>query len=472
MLTDEVGYKFVRNCEYRLFQRPDDAIHRGLDKQTESDLARLDNFIVNFEPLARQQVDEICDRPVDLSQFTAPMQKLLHDMQAADDSFVVCSNTPRLVNGVPSKNPRYLQLRPDITDPTNRHVAEMGIRMFRAVPADKPVHSPVQAVLIGRRNNPPETARGIRSLAVYNPIHYQELPELFMDFISALTGKSPSTTGAGSEGALTKGPFNCLRPITDLNNALVSYLLTGLAGFSTPAGHIGEQVRVDHDVSLLIPEIWCRLSPQERRPESLIADQLLEKLDDFTHNGRLIPASRLGWRITTRFVRRFGGRVFDNPSKVFDTAILKPESQDLDAFADGVLHIAEAQERIAKSYFEDGSIDLACPPLKALLYIMTEGSYEGRTVTDPEFRCMFTLQAMLESDWYADRLRLRQQREQQLWKRHVESLETFLNANEYHEEKSLLNIASRLELARKQMSRVFASDYLAELHGTLGADRL
>ena len=28
--------KFVKNCEYRLFQRPDDAIHRGYDKQTEA----------------------------------------------------------------------------------------------------------------------------------------------------------------------------------------------------------------------------------------------------------------------------------------------------------------------------------------------------------------------------------------------------------------------------------------------------
>ena len=28
-----------------------------------------------------------------------------------------------------------------------------------------------------------------------------------------------STTGAGSEGALTKGPFNALRPTADLNNA-------------------------------------------------------------------------------------------------------------------------------------------------------------------------------------------------------------------------------------------------------------
>ena len=471
-ITEETSYKFVRNCEYRLFQRPDDAVHRGLDKQTEADLARSDNFIVNFEPLSRNQVNEICDRPVDLSQFTQPMQQLLHDMQQTADSYVVCSNTPRMVNGAPSRNPRYLQPLPVLIDPVNRHVAEMGMRLSRAVPVDKPVHTPVQAILIGRRNNPPEPARGIRALSVYNPIHYQELPELFMDFVSALTGKSPSTTGAGSEGALTKGPFNCLRPITDLNNALVSYLLTGLAGFSTPAGFIGSRVRVDHDISLLIPEIWCRLSAEERSPEYLIAEQLLEKLDDYEFNGRLIPASRLGWRITSRFIRRFAGRVFDNPKKVFDTEILQPETQDAAAFADGILYIAEAQQRIAKMYFEDGSIDIACPPLKALLHIMVEGSFEKKSIRDLEIRTMFTKESLLASDWYTDRLRLRQLREQQLWQRHVQSLETFFSSNEFPEEKMSMNISGRLEKSRQRLNTVLSAEYLTELQGSLGTDRL
>jgi hypothetical protein len=472
VLTEETSYKFVQNCEYRLFQRPDDAIHRGLDRQTESELARADNFIVNFEPLARQQVSEIIDRPVDLSQFTQPMQKLLLDMMNSGDSYLVCSNTPRLVNGVPSRNPRYLQPRPDLINPVNRYVGEMGIRLSRAVPADKPVHSPVQAVLIGRRNNPPEPSRGIRPLSVYNPIHYQELPELFMDFISALSGKSPSTTGAGSEGALTKGPFNCLRPITDLNNALVSYLLTGLDGFSTPAGHIGPDVRVDHDISLLIPEIWCRLSPQERSAKYLISQQLLQKLDDYEYNGSRIPASRLGWRITPRFIRHFGGRVFDNPNKVFDEAILCPESQDPAAFADGVLFIAEAQTKIARRYFEDGSIELACPPLQALLHIMADGTWQGLTIHDPAFRNLFTLDAMLTSEWYQDRLQKRQEREQSLWQRHVQSLDTFLNSSEYSEEKLVLDITGRLDFARQMLAKVSAPEYLSELAGTLGADRL
>jgi hypothetical protein len=101
-----------------------------------------------------------------------------------------------------------------------------------------------------------------------------------MEFICSMTGKSPSTTGAGSEGALTKGPFNALPPIIDLNNALVSFILTGHHAFVTAAGYVGPKVRVDHDVSLLVPEVWCRMSPEERDPRFLIANRYLEKCAD------------------------------------------------------------------------------------------------------------------------------------------------------------------------------------------------
>jgi hypothetical protein len=99
---------------------------------------------------------------------------------------------------------------------------------------------------------------------MFNPLHYLELPEAFMDFIASLTGKSPSTTGAGSEGALTKGPFNALPAIHDLNAALVSYVLTDLAVFSSAAGWVGPRWRVDHDISLLVPEILAFM--EERTP--------------------------------------------------------------------------------------------------------------------------------------------------------------------------------------------------------------
>ena len=125
------------------------------------------------------------------------MQQLLARPRPKDKGYIVCSAYPRLVDGKPSKNPRYLQLRPDLAARGPVHGRDRACAC-RATPAGRAGASfPVDAVLIGRRNNPPEAAAGIRDLAVYNPIHYQELPEFFMDFICSLTGKSPSTTGAG-----------------------------------------------------------------------------------------------------------------------------------------------------------------------------------------------------------------------------------------------------------------------------------
>ncbi len=482
------SYKFIENCEFRLFQRPDEAIHRGMDKQTEADLARPDNFISNFEPLTSEQVREMVLRVVELEKFTKPMKRLLRAAAEQDEGFVVCSAAPRMVNGQLSENPRYLQDRPDLVAPMKRYVAAMGARLSRAIPANCAVPMPVDAVLIGRRNNPPDAKRGIRSLAVYNPIHYQELPELFMDFICSLTGKSPSTTGAGSEGALTKGPFNALLPITDMNNALVSFILTGLAGFSTAAGHIGPNVRVDHDLSLLAPEVWCRLTPAERDPAWLIREGLLEPLKDFEHNGELILASRLGYRITRRFISLFFGRVFDNPSKVFDDSILRPELQDPESFADGIKYIIEAHQRVAARYYEDGSYELACPPLKAILDIMVAGRPLARSGDRPErivarsgdrpqqesqeVRRMFTLEYLLESDWYRERLSIKQRRDVALWKRHLDYVDRFIAHHGRQQTFGAVDVVARRRLAEVELTRVRSPEYLHELFGTLGADHL
>ena len=65
---------------------------------------------------------------------------------------------------------------------------------------------------------------------------------------------------------------------------------------------MGPHVRIDHDISLLVPEIWCRLAPRERDPRHLIAAGHLEPLADFEHKGEKILQSRLGYRITSKFV--------------------------------------------------------------------------------------------------------------------------------------------------------------------------
>jgi hypothetical protein len=469
MLRDGLSVKLAQNCEYRLFQRPDDAIVPGFDRQTEREMAACGNFMANYEPLQGESLAAVVDDVLTLERFTAPMRERL-ESAARDGACVVSSAHPRLVDGKPSKNPRYLQIRPDLLDPLPKYVAEIGARFHRKLPLEAQVCTPVDAVLTGRRNNPPEP--GIRALAVYNPIHYQELPELFMDFVCSLTGKSPSTTGAGSEGALTKAPFNALRPTVDLNSALVSYLLTGYAGFSSSAGHIGPDLKVAHDVSLLIPEVWARLTEEERDPRYLIAHGYLERVEDFEHRGRTVLASRLGYRITERFVAHFMGKIFDNPQAVFTPAMLRPETQDLEVFVDGVENICEAQQRVAQRYLEDGSVEDACPPLKALLHIMAQGHYQGRRIQDPEIRGLFTRESLLASDWYRERLEVKQQRDIQLARRLTLNLQQFLELRHYADEADRLDAAARLERAKAQLARVQDPAYLETLVGTLGADPL
>src|SRR5208282_2276106 len=133
--------KFAVNCEYRLFQRPDDAVHRGLDRQTEADLARHDNFLSNFEPLTAAQAKEIVERVTEFDEFSAPMREMLSGA-ASDGGMVVCSALPRLVNGKPSKNPRYLQIRPDLMAPQVRYIAERGMRVSRGLATGDPLPVP------------------------------------------------------------------------------------------------------------------------------------------------------------------------------------------------------------------------------------------------------------------------------------------------------------------------------------------
>ena len=472
-LYQNPSVKFIKNCESKLFQRPDDAIIPGYDNQTELDFSMPGNFFSNYEPLSGGQVREIIEDSIGFDRFTQPMQETLLEASVnTSPRFVVSPSHPRLVDGKPSKNPRYLQTRPDLLNPHAVHLAEMAVRLNRFVTTDKPLHHPINPVLPGRRNNPPDPGSNIRPLAVFNPIHYMELPELFMEFICSITGKSPSTTGAGSEGALTKGPFNALHPIIDLNNAVVSAKLTGYEAFITAAGYVGPHLRVDHDISLLIPEIWSRMTVRERDPRFLIQNGHLEKCEDFTHKGTTVAASRLGYRITNRFVTTFFGRVFNHPHVVFTEAMLRPELQDPEIYIDGIDNIITTHQRVAESYFEDGGVDLACPPLKALLHIMARGHYEGRTLDHPHVRSLFNRERLSTSAWYAARLSTQQAREAAAWDHHVAYLENFLSKPQYAEEARRLGIRDRLDLARHTRDRVASPNYLDHLHGTIGAQPL
>ncbi|MCF6313504.1 MAG: hypothetical protein L3J39_13750 [Verrucomicrobiales bacterium] len=461
--------KFVHNCEYRFFQRPDDAVIRGYDKQAEIDLSSQGSFLSNYECLDRDHATSEIEDAIRFGQYTEPMQEMiLNFQQASSPDYYASGAFPRMVDGKPSKNPRYLQVRPDIRDPQALYLAEMSTRLYRRQDAHTPLLRPVTSILPGRRNNPADPETGAKPLCVNNPIHHMELPELFMEYIASITGKSPSTTGAGSEGALTKGPFNALLPIYDLNNALVSYLATEQPAFITAAAYVGPNFRVDHDISLLVPEIWCRLKPEETDPAFLIKNGYMEKITDFEHQGETVLASRLGYRITMKFVRIFFGRVFNNPDSVFSEEMLKPELQDMDAFALGMKTIVAAHQASALHYFEDGSIEDACPPLKALLHIMAYGEYEDKDLEASEIRQLFTRDAMLNSDWYQQRLLSQQKQDVKAWQGHVEYLQDFLAKSSHAKVAKKLDIKSRLSGARQQLETVSDGAYLTSLIGSLG----
>ncbi len=471
----ELSQKYVQNCERHLFQRPDDAIHRGYDAQAEADIALPNAFMSNFEPLVAADARELVDDAVGFSAFTAPMQQLIQAAADAPDgvspTYFVSSAHPRLVDGKPTKNPRYLQLRTDIAKPKETATAELAMRLFRKQASSEPLITPVHVVATGRRNNPAD--EGIRPLCPYNPLHYMELPELFIEYISSMTGKSPSTTGAGSEGALTKGPFNMLPAIIDLNAAFVSFALTGYDGWISAAGYVGPDMRVDHDISLLVPEIFARMSTSERDAHNLIAQNALERLSDFEHRGKPVLASRLGYRMTARFTSLYFGRIFLHPHSVFTDEMLRPEVQDMDVFADGVANIIETHQRVAECYFADGTISMACPPLKALLEIMARGkTAEGHGLESPEVRSLFTRESVLASDWYRARLDARQRAEEARLTRAVADLDEFLGHPDNADVATRLGLQERRSAIFGELNLVRSAAYRASLVGTIGLQPL
>ena len=67
--------KLAQNCEFRLFQRPDDAIHPGFDRQTEEDMAGPGLFCSNFQPLTREDAQRIVEDVAVHDAFTQPMRE-------------------------------------------------------------------------------------------------------------------------------------------------------------------------------------------------------------------------------------------------------------------------------------------------------------------------------------------------------------------------------------------------------------
>ena len=133
-------------------------------------------------------------------------------------------------------------------------------------------------------------------------------------------------------------------------------------------------------------------------------------------------------------IRTFFGRVFNYPYSVFPEEMLRPEKQDMAVFTDGVDNIVTTHQRVAEGYFADGSVEMACPPLRpALLHIMARGHHEGCGVADAGLRALFTRESVLGKRLaYAARLAAKQRHDIQLWRKHATYLENFLKKKNLH----------------------------------------
>jgi hypothetical protein len=209
----------------------------------------------------------------------------------------------------------------------------------------------------------------------------------------------------------------------------------------------------------------------EREPAYLIERGHLEPVPDLEFEGKPVLASRLGYRITESFVQSFFGRMFNEPASVFSEDMLRPEQQSLEDFVDGVNNIVETQQRVAKQYLKDGSIALACPPLRALIHIMAEGEFEGKDLHHPDIRNLFDREAILASDWYRDRLEKKLEIKLDCLRRHAASLQDFLGKEHYSVEFERMNVRERLDstLAKLKALEDDPAEYLASIHGTIGA---
>ena len=119
----------MHNCEYRFFQRPDDAIIRGYDKQAEIDLSSAGSFLSNYEPLDRDDATEEIEDAIRFGQYTEPMQSMIREFDANSSPDYYSTNAnPRIVDGKPTKNPRYLQVRPDLRDQRSVYLADISSR--------------------------------------------------------------------------------------------------------------------------------------------------------------------------------------------------------------------------------------------------------------------------------------------------------------------------------------------------------
>jgi hypothetical protein len=79
---------------------------------------------------------------------------------------------------------------------------------------------------------------------------------------------------------------------------------------------------------------------------------------------------------------------------------------------------------------------------------------------------------MISSDWYEQRLHVKQSRDVEQWRRNAAYLERFLARASHRDVADELRCGSKLDAARQHLAAVQQPSYLELIRGTLGGDPL
>ena len=101
---------------------------------------------------------------------------------------------------------------------------------------------------------------------------------------------------------------------------------------------------------------------------------------------------------------------------------------------------------------------------------MVDGTHEGKTIDDPEIRKMFTRDYLLNSDWYKQRLIIKQQRDAALWEMNRDYVEQKMDEINESVTNLWAELQGQMENAEAMLAWVNSDSYLERLQGTIGAD--
>nr|MDA3853490.1 hypothetical protein [Bacteroidales bacterium] len=164
--------------------------------------------------------------------------------------------------------------------------------------------------------------------------------------------------------------------------------------------------------------------------------------------------------------------IFSRPDAVFNEEMLRPEQQDMAAFAASIDNLSITERRVAEGFKNDGTYEALCPPLKALVDIMIDGKHKGLDRNHPDIRAMFDRETVLKSEWYQERLVEKQKRDIAYWTDNVAYLKANKNSDRTEAIKGQFDLDVKIAEAEAHLKRVSAAAYIKDLKGTIGADTL